>query len=210
MNGEASTQTWPGAFGIYKKSKEAVMLNVLSILGLIALYILASIVISMLFGDGFISNLLGFIVGSAMTVALTLLILAGVRGNKMELTPTLKASVSMMTIKMALLSLLTGVIILGSLLLLIVPFFFIMPRLALAPYFLVDKKLGVFDSVTASWEATKGSIGKVWGIIGVSILFAIAIVVLVGIYLSIMYMAAFGLLYVHLAAKAKSAEAPSA
>lgn len=202
----SSTKEWPGAFGIYKRSKEAVLVNIWPLITAFVVYIAASIVTSIILSifdleETLVSDLVGLLLSSALTVSMTLLILAGIRNKKMEFSPALKASVSILTLKMALLSILSALILVGSLLLFIVPFFFILPRIALAPYFLIDKKLGVFDSISASWNATRGSLGKIWGVIGVSVLFAIAIVVLVGIYLSIMYAAAFGLLYLHLAAK---------
>lgn len=217
MDEKSSTQAWPGAFGIYKRSKEAVLVNVYPILGVIALYLVASIILSILLGGGDVKNesnpvksLADLVVSSAMTVAITLLVLAGIRGQKMEFGAAVKSSLSFMTIKVMGLSIVLGVIAVVSLLLLIVPFFFIVPRLVLAPYFLIDKKLGIFDSISASWDATKGSLGKVWGVIGVSVLFGIAIIVLVGLYLSLMYAAAFGLLYLHLAGKSHQVETPSA
>jgi len=67
------------------------------------------------------------------------------------------------------LTILTGIILVISFILLIVPFFIVAPRLMLAPYFLIDKKMGIIDSLKASWDAYKAHKGT-WGIIGVFIL----------------------------------------
>lgn len=211
---ELANQTikeWPGAFGIYKRSKEAVMVNIEAFLGLIAVYILLSIAIGILLPilgvekDGILRNIVDLLVSSAFTVAFVKVIMAGIRNQKMEFGVALKSGFSLLTLKMVGLTVVTVLIAIGSFLLLIVPFFFIVPRIALSYYFLVDKNMGILDSVTASWNVTKGSIGKVWGITGVSILFAVAILILVGIYLSIMYAAAYGLLYAYLTPKTKVA-----
>jgi hypothetical protein len=53
-----------------------------------------------------------------------------------------------------------------ALLLLIVPFFILLPRLFLAPYFLVDQKMGPFQALKASNAAYKAHKGT-WGVIGV-------------------------------------------
>lgn len=207
-NQTTSSHTWPGAFGIYKKSKEAVMVNLYPILGVIGLYIAISVLLT-IFGvkrgnSLNLRDLLDLLLSSAVTVALTHLLLAGIRDKKMDLDSALKEIFSLMTLKVVALSLLLGVITLGSLLLLIVPFFFIVPRLLLAPYFLIDKNMNVFDSLSASWDATKGSLSKVWGLIGVTVLFGLMFIVLIGAYLSVMYAASFGLLYTYLAGKSQA------
>jgi hypothetical protein len=205
-----SAQVWPGAFGIYKRSKEAMMVNIGSFLGLLGAYIVASIVVSIIMSalgmdsDSFGRNIVDLFLGSAFTVIFVNVVMAGIRNQKMDFNTALKSCFSILTLKMVGLTILTAFMLIGSLLLLIVPFFFVFPRIALSYYFLVDKNMGIFDSISASWNATKGSSGKVWGITGVSILFALAILVLVGIYLSIMYAAAYGLLYVYLTSGQKA------
>jgi hypothetical protein len=59
-----------------------------------------------------------------------------------------------------------------SLLLLIVPFFLVLPRLVLAPYFLIDRNMGIFDAVRASNDAYKRHRG-IWGVLGVSLLLSL-------------------------------------
>lgn len=200
---EAANQTWPGAWGIFKRSNEAVMVNIGPLLGLIGLYLLFSIVLSAagVDDDNIVRNIVDLVISSALTVSFIRIILSGVRGQKIDFVKAIKSSLSMKTIQILGLTILTCVILIASLLALIIPFFLVLPRVTLAAYFLVDKNMGVFDSLSASWAATKGSAGKVWGVIGVSLLFALAIIILVGIYLTIVYAAATALLYVHLASK---------
>lgn len=72
----------------------------------------------------------------------------------------------------------------------------------LAQYFLIEGKLGIVDSLSASWNATKGNVGKVWGIFGVSLLFGLLFLTFIGIpfaiYFIVMYQAAFAVLYMYL------------
>jgi uncharacterized membrane protein len=89
--------------------------------------------------------------------------------------------------------------IVASAVLFIIPVFFVLPRLALAYYFLIDKHMGVIEAYKASWHATKGNAGKVWGIIGATILMALLMITIIGIpfsiYFLIMYSAVFAVLY---------------
>jgi hypothetical protein len=67
------------------------------------------------------------------------------------------------------LAILTGLLLAVSLILLIVPFFIVLPRVVLAPYFLIDRKLGIIEALKASNEAYKAHKG-VWGILGIYLL----------------------------------------
>jgi membrane-anchored glycerophosphoryl diester phosphodiesterase (GDPDase) len=97
------------------------------------------------------------------------------------------------------LMLLLWVVLSLSLLLFVIPFFFVLPRLVLSPYYLVNQNLGPIAALKASWEKTKGHSGKVWGIIGVNILFVLLCVTIIGIpvalYLLFMYASASPVLY---------------
>jgi uncharacterized membrane protein len=96
---------------------------------------------------------------------------------------------------MFLLQVLVGLTVLGGFILLIVPGIYFALKLSFASYYLVDKNCSVMEAYKASWDATKGNLGKIWGLVGVNILFAILCVVLIGIYFTVMYSAAFAALY---------------
>lgn len=68
---------------------------------------------------------------------------------------------------------LSGLIILGGFILLIIPGFIAITRLIMSPYHLVDKDLGVVESLKQSNEQAKGNAGKIWAAIGVTILVSI-------------------------------------
>lgn len=204
--------SWPGAFGLFKHSKTAVMHNVWVIVGLnVAAVVVSGILSSLGAKDGHTRSwgeLVANLVSLVFSVALTLVILAGVRGQKMDFMTALKKSLPFY-VRALVLSILTVIICVVSFLLLVVPFFFVVPRISLAMYYLLDKNIGPVEALKASWHDTKGSAGKVWGIIGVNIVFAILALVIVGIYLLIMYMAASAILYMFLQANKAQTEQPA-
>lgn len=202
---QTSSSSWPGAFGIYNKSKEIVMGN----LAVYAILLFGAAAIGFFLGIipilGDIANL---VIQSIAGVALVAVSFAGVRGKKMSFEEAISVGFSKVAVKFFLLSLLMGLIAVGTMILLIVPFFIVFPRIILAPYLLVDQKLGIKESLNKSWELTRGNVGKVWGVIGVSILFAILCIVLVGIYFTLMYAVAFAILTTHLTGGSSAAAAP--
>jgi hypothetical protein len=208
-----NAQTWPGAFGLFKHSRTAVKNNLGLIIGLFAVYLLVSIIVENLTGKSLsktsefasiiqlLNTVLNLIMGGVASIVSVDVILSSIDGKKLKFSEAFRKVTPMMTLKMIGLSVLTGLALLASFLLLVVPFFFVLPRLVLAPYFMVDQKLGMVESLKTSWEKTKGHSGKAWGIIGVTILMSLLIIVLVGIYFLIMYAAAMGLLYYYVLGK---------
>ncbi len=185
---------WPGAFGAFKPSKDLVMFNLMPV----AVLAVLSIVIGLFTPDNSGGSLLGLIISSILSVALLTVLLGAAQSKKVSLAQAISKAFSMLTIKYIALSIVVFAALFLSLLALVIPFFFVLPRLLLAPYFLVETNCGVFEAIEKSWALTKGNAGKAWGVIGVSVLFALLIIVLVGIYLTIMYLGALVLLYNYL------------
>lgn len=202
---------WPGAFGIYKTSRRAVLLNLWPLVAVYLLTLVVSGLISSVFDSSswrpgeqvhasgsLLSFVLNLLISSVGTIAVTTLLLAGVRGIRLGFQESFR-NVQELVLPMIGQLVLQYIIILLSLIAFIIPFFFVMPRLMLAPYFLVDKKLGAVDSIKASWTQTGGNVGKVWGIIGVSFLMALLMLTIIGIpfaiYFLVMYSAATAILY---------------
>jgi len=97
------------------------------------------------------------------------------------------------------LQILTALICLVSLLLLIIPFFFVYPRILLAPYYLVDRNLSIMQALktsAAEYKKVKG----VWGLIGVQFLFGI--VPFANFILAILYYCAPAVRYQQISAAA--------
>jgi len=202
--------TWPGAFGVYKYSKQAVKLNIGTLILIWVINFAVSIILEAVLKN--VGQAIVLVLSSLLTAAYTLTYLAGIRGERRSVGEALSAAMPLW-LKMIALNLLVGISVALSLLLLIIPFFFVLPRLSLATYFLVDKNMGVLEAYKASWAATKGNVGKVWGIIGATIAMVLLMITIIGIpfaiYFLIMYSAAMAVLYVFLG-KAQPAGAPAA
>jgi hypothetical protein len=190
---------WPGAFGIYKLSKAAIGFNI----GTVVIIFLISLIANIALRDRLsgLGDLLNLIVQSVTTVALTTVAFAGLKSTKMSIGQALSAGFSKLGLKMVFLLILLVLIYMGTFLLFIVPWVIVFPRIILAPYLLVKDNLGIVESIGKSWEITKGHTNKVWGVIGVFILFAILCFVLVGIYFTLMYAAAWAILTMYLSNK---------
>lgn len=183
--------SWPGAFGLMKYSKAVVKINFWT---LVAFWLLAAVIGGILDHGGFVGRLVSVLVGAFSSAGYAIAFLAGVRGQHVDFPDGAKKALPL-TLKLLVLEILVAFTSIISFLLLVIPFFFVAPRLALSTYFLVDKDMGILEAYKASWHATKGSVGKVWSIWLVTLLFAILILVLVGIYLVIVYSAATVVLY---------------
>jgi hypothetical protein len=153
---------WPGAWGLYKYSKNVVMVNIGSIIGLyvVSLVLMAIIgTIGKQLGlDGPITDTVNNLLSLWFSVAITLVTIVSVRKEKIDIVESLKRSIPFY-LNALVLSILTIIISAVSLALLIVPFFFVAPRISLAMYYLLDKNLTPVDALKASWEATRGNVG---------------------------------------------------
>jgi hypothetical protein len=198
---------WPGAFKLYKPSKAAVMLNLGSILGIYVITFALNIVYTVatrslkLTLPALALRIIYEIVVMILSAGIIYATIAGIRGKKITISDALNA-VFKKALNIVAVSILLGIILLVSFVLLIVPFFFVMPRLVLALYFVLDKDLDPVEAIKASWEYTKASEGKFYGIIGVYLLICLPIVTIIGIlatiYFGLMYSAAFALFYAYL------------
>ena len=192
---------WPGAYGLYKYSKQAVQPNLWNIVGL---YVVA-VLLNMVFGNlKNIGGVLQFLLAAYYGAALVFIWLAGTQGKVKSVQDSLKDTYPVF-IKYLVLQILVGLLIGASLLLLIIPFFFVYPRLALAQYYLIDKKMGIMDAINASWNNTKGYSVKVWTVTLAAISMALLALTIIGIpfaiYFLVMYSAAMAVLYKHIEAK---------
>lgn len=199
----AKVAEWPGAFGAFKYSSRAIILNLATIFILIGISIVAN-AIQGIFSDNasltaFYAILLA-VVSFVIGIASYIVYLSGAKGKKVEIGDALKQAVALpLLINMFILSIMVGLSIFVGLLLFIIPGLIILPRLILTPYFLIDKKLDCVEAYKASWNATKGHSGKIWGTIGATIVMILPVFTIIGIPLSIyllfMYAAIHGVLY---------------
>lgn len=195
-------ETWPGALGAYAFSRDSVKYNLwVYLLLLLAPYAITAIA-AIMGAEETARDIISTIAHTIFGATTIIVILAAFRGVKISATDAFKQTNLMLFIKYFILGILIGIIYVVSLLLLIVPFFFVAPRLVLAPYFLVDKNLGILESLQTSWDATKGNVSKVYGIVGIFIVMTLLMITIIGIpfsiYFLIMYSAVFPLLYLYL------------
>ncbi len=69
--------------------------------------------------------------------------------------------------------LLTGVLVTLGLVCLIVPGFMLLRRYVLAPYYVIDKNLGIVEAMKRSWEDSNKAPGYIWGTMAVSVVVSI-------------------------------------
>lgn len=188
--------TWPGAFGIYKYSKRVVRLNLANLVALWLIDIVVQFILQIVLRQ--VGNILAYFISPLFLVCVTIIYLAGLRGQTVQLEQVIKQAIPFW-LKAIGLQILVFLSYFGSIILFIVPFFFVYPRLTLTNYYLIDKKLGVLEAYTASWNATKGHAGKAWGIFGASLAMALLVLTIIGIpfavYFLVMYSAAYSVLY---------------
>ncbi|MEI9913406.1 MAG: hypothetical protein WDN66_00070 [Candidatus Saccharibacteria bacterium] len=73
------------------------------------------------------------------------------------------------------------VVIIASLVFFIVPFFFVLPRVCLAPYFFIYGDLKVGEAIAASWHSTKGHSKSIYGILIINVALALLFITIIGI-----------------------------
>lgn len=198
---EAVPSSWPGGFGVYKHAKEAAMFNLnsylLTLVAIVAGTVLVAILASVLSLPEAISQFLQTVVQVVLGLTMVIVLFSSLDRVKIEFGDALNKTWPLL-VQYVILSLLTFVIAFASIIALIVPFFFIVPRIVLAPYLLVRDNLSAVDALQASWNMTKGHVGKVYGIFGVNLVFVLLMVTIVGIpfaiYFLVMYGAAFNIL----------------
>jgi hypothetical protein len=148
-------------------------------------------------------NILSLLITVGISATLSLMIIRSAAAKILKLSDAVEESMQYFA-SYILAYLLRNIILFASILLLIVPFFFVFPRLLLVEYYIFDQKMDPIDAIKASWNDSKGHVSKVYGIIGVSILMALLIFTIIGIpvalYLLVMYSAAPAVLYMHLKA----------
>ena len=200
---------WPGAFGAYKYSKVAVLLNI----GTLAILYVTNIALSFIQYVPKVGWIIANVISIFISIAIYSTLLASAQGKKVEPGDALRNSPKFF-LKIIGVYILAGFAIVGGFLLLIIPGLIILPRLILAPYYLFDKNLGVIETIKASWDGTKGHSGKVYGIIGAEIAMTLLMFTIIGIpfalWFLIMYSAAYAVLYEYIKQATPAAAAAAA
>jgi hypothetical protein len=129
---------WPGAFGVYKYSRDAVKVN----LGPLIILLVIQLVLSSIQDIGPLNKIgpVFEIFDVILVPAQIILYLAGVRRQQVDVGKALSESLQLI-LKIIGLGILVGATVFIGFLLLIVPGLYVLPRLLLAPYYLIDRKL---------------------------------------------------------------------
>jgi hypothetical protein len=196
---------WPGAFGIYKYSRAAVGKVIVTLIVIYLINFAVGILLSGFIKNSEARNGLANVIGLITVLPYALTYLAGVRGKTLDVGAAFNQPLQHY-LKVIAVQIIVGLIALVSFLALIVPFFFVFPRVILATYFQADNPdMDILDSIRASWDKTNGHVGKVYGIVGVNILMALLVITIIGIpvaiYLLVAYSAAFAYLYRYIVRK---------
>lgn len=177
----AIPDTWPGAFEAFKIVRPSVKRILWTVIGTVGLYIVANIIIRAIFSRLPLVGSVIIYVGDALFEAVIIsLYFAALRNHDISLSKALNNGVSKLLVMFVVLFV-TGILSAVSLLALIVPFFFVFPRLVLAPFLVIDQNLDIGDAISTSWNLTKGHSGKVWGIVGIELLLVLLSLTIIGI-----------------------------
>lgn len=184
----APTHEMPGAFALFGPSINALKVNIrtlLAIIGLVALTaVIAVLIVRNVTGTAGSpgnsaaltpASLLGILFFVAVTAivgpAVAYVQLKSAKGIKTSLSEALSTGAKYLLRYLAL-SILTSLIVGIGFLLLIIPGFIMLRRYYLAMYFLIDQDTGVLEAMRKSAESTKPYSWKVYGIMGVNLLFS--------------------------------------
>ncbi len=132
-----------------------------------------------------------FFVGFVSFIASVVAELSSARQQKISLLQTIRQGLSRFWPLLGL-SIVAILIVCVGLLLFIIPGIFALQRLWLAPYLMIDQKLGIKATIRASFTVGKKHSGAVWGVLGIVMAITIlGIIPVVGVVIS----TALGLAY---------------
>ncbi len=189
---DESLATWPGAFKIYGISKAAILRNRNLIIGidiLVGFLTLSYVVFSNHMANNLIDSILMYLAEFVLVVINYMTVnvmLEGLKGNKTNFDQTLSTIMSK-ALDIIICYIFISVISIISIVLLIVPAFFIIPRIYLAIYYVIDKNMDPITALKTCWNDTKGNVLKVYQILGVNILILLLALTIIGIPFAIYF-----------------------
>lgn len=179
-------------FGLYSYSKNLVMRNIGILILVIIINLLASIG-SSFGGDGgsiFVITSISGIVSVITSIMIIEVYVASFNDGSIKFTQAMSKGVQKF-LKMFLYGWLSTLILAVSLLLLIVPFFFVMPRIIFGGYLVVEKNLWPIEALKQSWAMSKGHVSKIYRIIAAGFVMALLVLTIIGIPFSVYFMFMF-------------------
>ena len=149
--------------------------------------------------------LLLFVASIILWVMSVILVVRAANGKRLELAD-LWEEFKVKWLRVIGVSVVTAVFIIVSFLLVIIPGIFVLPRLILAPYLLVDQNTGIREAINKSWDMSKGHFGAIWSVVLFGVVLSITGVIpvigpVISLALSMLYSVAAPLRYRELKAK---------
>jgi hypothetical protein len=188
---------WPGAFAGFKQVRPTVKTVWLSVFLIYFSYgiiysIIATIIVS-ISKNTIINNLLSLVVGTLEAGTLLSIYYAVLRHEDTSASVAFKNATSKF-LSLLVVNIAVYFICFLSFIALIVPFFFIAPRVMFAPYLVIGEGLDIGDSISKSWSMTKGHLGKIYGLWGLMILIGLLLLTVIGIPFAVYwFIIAYGL-----------------
>jgi len=214
----------PGAFELLKPSWQAISLNFITLVEFIIIPIMLSLLSSILtvhrLSNGMIATNHGFTAqwyylnglstGISLLLApgLSYTLLQGAKGQRIDFWPALKTGIKFFWRFLGVL-ICSGFLIIVGLILLIIPGLFMLRRYYLAPYYLLDRNLGVFETLRICKEESVKCGNAVWSVLFAQILFVAILIIpilgwIAGAILSVMYYNAPAIRYEQITSSLKS------
>jgi hypothetical protein len=168
----------PGAFSLFQPSWEAIQVNLVTFIELVLVPLLFVLVGSIIkHATGAFLESVGEILAILFSPGIYLTQLKSVRKNTVDFSQAVKEGLHYFWRFFGLVICMFVIIGIGFLLL-IVPGFFMLRRYILAPYYLLDRDMKIFDAMKASAEDSKEFSMAIWGLIGVEVLLGAVLVIL--------------------------------
>lgn len=172
-----------GAFELFKPSIAIIrrqIVGFIALLGIPYLLMVIGVILLMANSDsgkdfgalavaGIILAIIGGLAGILTSPGVAVLQIRGARGERTAPMAAYKEGLSRFWPWIGV-NILQGLLFLGGFLLIIVPGFFAMRRYLLAPYYVIDRKMGVMDALRKSAADSITFKSPLWGLVGVTVL----------------------------------------
>ncbi len=207
---QSNSHNLPGAFSLLMPSWEGVKLNISTFLVLILIPIFINLLGSIInngrpTATGDALSVAATVVSLIFAPAIVLTQLSSARRKAIDFSTALNGGFKYFWRYVGLAISMTIVIGLGFILF-IVPGFFMLRRYILAPYYLIDRDMKVFDAMRASAADSKDFSSAIWVLIGVEILFILLSFVFIGLIFVAMYYCAPAIRYLEIKSISKRAK----
>lgn len=190
--------SWPGTFGAYQAVKPYLKPQIWNLVSVVGLLLIFDLIADIFFRPhnmsdrvllSFIGDVVSLIIWSFFKATFKIMYFTYLDNKEMSLSEALKKTLHYF-LRMLGLTFVIVIILVASIVLLVIPFFFVLPRVYLAPYFLIKNDMPVNQAIAASWHSTKGNVDKVYGIIIINIGLILLCITVIGIPFAI-YFGAF-------------------